>query len=158
MKWSKTDKLQTGTARSSTGPETGGDENRQSVSDRSGVNRTLTYDANGNLTNDGNGKTFTFDAANRMVSITQSSGVTGFVYDGAGHRVQETLNGTLIKQWVWCDGAHPCEERDASNNVTKRFYTQGEQIGSSNYFFARDHLGSIREMTNVFRAEITVVV
>jgi RHS repeat-associated protein len=114
----------------------------------SGVNRTLTYDANGNLTNDGAGKTYGYDAANRLISITQASGVTGFVYDGKGRRVQETLNGALIKQWVWCGGAQPCEERDASNNVTKRFYMQGEQIGSSNYFFTHDHLGSVREMTD----------
>jgi RHS repeat-associated protein len=121
----------------------------------SGVNRTLTYDANGNLTNDGAGKTYTYDAANRMVSITQASGVTGFAYDGFGHRVQETLNGTLIKQWVWCGGAQPCEERDGNNNVTKRFYAQGEQIALSSqpstlnsYYFTHDHLGSVREMTD----------
>jgi YD repeat-containing protein len=70
-----------------------------------GQDRTLTYDANGNLSNDGNGKVYAYDAANRVVSITQASGVTGFVYDGLGRRVQETLNGTLIKQWVWCGGA-----------------------------------------------------
>jgi RHS repeat-associated protein len=109
---------------------------------------TLLFDANGNLTNDGAGKTYTYDAANRLSTITQSSGVTGFVYDGAGRRVQETLNGTLIKQWVWCGGAQPCEERDASNNVTRRFYTQGEQIGGTNYYFTKDHLGSVREMTD----------
>jgi RHS repeat-associated protein len=113
-----------------------------------GVVSTLTYDANGNLTNDGNGKTYAYDAANRLISITQASGVTGFVYDGYGRRVQETLNGTLIKQWVWCGGVQPCEERDASNNVTKRFYQQGEQIGGTNYYFTHDHENSVREMTN----------
>jgi RHS repeat-associated protein len=113
-----------------------------------GAARTLAYDANGNLTNDGAGKTYTFDAANRIVSITQASGVTGFVYDGLGRRVKETLNGALIKQWVWCGDAQPCEERDASNNVTKRFYGMGEQIAGANYFFTLDHLGSIREMSD----------
>jgi len=38
-------------------------------------------DANGNLTNDGNGKVYAYDAANRLISITQASGVTGFAYD-----------------------------------------------------------------------------
>ncbi len=113
----------------------------------------LHIDANGNLTNDGAGKVYTYDAVNRMTSVTQTvSGVqtvTGFVYDGWSHRVQETLNGTLIKQWVWCPGiAQPCEERDGGNNVTKRFYAQGEQIGGTNYYFTRDHLGSVREMTD----------
>jgi len=106
------------------------------------------YDLNGNLTDDGAGKTYGYDAANRMVKITQASGVTGFVYDGKGRRVQETLNGALIKQWIWCGGVRPCEERNASNTVTKRFYVQGEQLGGVNYYFTRDHLGSVREMTN----------
>jgi RHS repeat-associated protein len=69
------------------------------------------------------------------------------MYDGAGHRVQETLNGNIIKQWVWC-GLQPCEERDGSGKVTKRFYAQGEQIGGVPYYFTRDHLGSVREMTD----------
>jgi RHS repeat-associated protein len=114
----------------------------------SGANRTLTYDANRNLTNDGAGKTYGYDAANRLISITQASSVTGFAYDGLGQRVQETLNGTLIKQWAWCGGAQPCEERDANNNVTKRFYAQGEQINGTPFFFTYDHLGSVREMTD----------
>ena len=88
-----------------------------------------------------------WDAENRLVGIVQASGTTGFVYDGAGHTVQETLNGTLIKQWVWC-GSQPCEERDGSGNVTKRFYAQGEQIAGTPYYFTRDHLGSVREMTD----------
>ena len=113
-----------------------------------GAARSLTYDPNGNLTNDGAGKTYAWDAANRLVKITQTGGVTDFVYDGLGRRVQEKLNGTVIKQWVWCDGAQPCEERDASNAVTKRFYAQGEQINGIVYFFATDHLGSVREMTD----------
>jgi RHS repeat-associated protein len=112
-----------------------------------GANRTLTY-VNGNLTNDGNGKVYTYDAANRLSTITQGSNVSGFVYDRLGRRVQETLNGALIKQWVWCGGAQPCEERDGSNNVTKRFYTQGEQITGTNYYYTKDTQGSIREMTD----------
>jgi YD repeat-containing protein len=106
-------------------------------------------DANGNLTNDGIGKVYGYDAENRLVSITETSGVTGFVYDGEGRRVQETHNGTLLKQWVWCLGdSQPCEERDGLNNVTKRFYRMGEQIGGTNYYLSFDHLNSVREMTN----------
>jgi RHS repeat-associated protein len=32
--------------------------------------------------------------------------------------------------------------------VTKRFFGQGEQISGGIYFFTRDHLGSVREMTD----------
>jgi RHS repeat-associated protein len=114
-----------------------------------GASRTLVYDANGNLTDDGSGRTYAWDGVDRLIKITQSSGVTDFVYDGLGRRTQEKVNGAVIKQWVWCDGAQPCEERDGSNAVTKRFYGQGEQIGGTPYFFTSDHLGSIREMTDL---------
>jgi RHS repeat-associated protein len=123
-------------------------KNYQVTVANNGVNRILKYDANGNLTNDGNGKVYAYNAANEMISVTQNGTTTGYAYDGMGHRVQETLNGTIVKQWVWCGGVQPSEERDASNNVTKRFYWQGEQIAGANYYFTTDHEGSIREMTN----------
>ncbi len=111
------------------------------------ANRALTFDLNGNLLDNGDGQIYRWDAENRLVSIAQSSGTTGFVYDGLGRRVQETFNGTVIKQLLWC-GSQPCEERDAVGGVTKRFYVQGEQIGGSPYYFTADHLGSVREMTD----------
>jgi len=52
-----------------------------------------------------------------------------------------------------CTGpSSTAEERDASNNVTKRFFGAGEQIGGINYYFTHDHLGSVREMTDSTRA------
>jgi hypothetical protein len=61
--------------------------------------------------------------------------VTTFVFNGLGQRVQEKLNGTVIKLSVWAGGAQPAEERDGANNVTKRFYAQGEQVGGTSSFF-----------------------
>ena len=116
------------------------------VSVTGGSARTLTYDLDGAMVNDGAGKTYAFDAVNRLARINQGGNVTDFAYNGLGQRVQEKFNGTLIKQWVWCGGAQACEERDASNNVTKRFFAQGEQIGATNYYYDTDHLGSVREM------------
>ena len=114
-----------------------------------GASRTVTYDSNGNLLNNGAGQTYAWDAENRLVTVTQTSGTTGFVYNGLGQRVQETLNGTLIKQWIWGSGPQPIEERNASGTVTKRFYgSLGEQIGGTNYYFTTDHLGSVREMVD----------
>ena len=72
-----------------------------------------------------------------------------FTYNGLSQRVKivEKDNGsvTSAKNLVWV-GSEIGEERDASNNVTKRYYAQGVQIGSTNYYYTRDHLGSIREM------------
>jgi RHS repeat-associated protein len=113
-----------------------------------GTARTLSFDLAGNETNNGAGQTYTYDALNRLKTITQGANVTEFVYNGLGQRVQEKFNGTLTKQWVWDGGAQPAEERDPSGNVTKRFFGGGEQIGGINYYFATDHLGSIREMTD----------
>ena len=120
-----------------------------SVTATSGASRTVTYDSNGNVLNNGAGQTYAWDAENRLITITQTSGTTGFAYNGLGQRVQETLNGTVIKQWVWGQNPQPLEERNASDSVTKRFYgSLGEQIGSSSYYFTTDHLGSIREMVD----------
>jgi RHS repeat-associated protein len=58
----------------------------------------------------------------------------------------------VIKRFVWCGGTQPCEERDASNAVVKRYYAQGEQVGGTAYFYTRDHLGSVRELMNTANA------
>src|SRR5947207_9027653 len=54
---------------------------------------------------------------------------------------------TSTKQFVW-NGNSIVEERDANNNVTRRFYPQVEQISGVKYFYARDHLGSVRELVD----------
>jgi RHS repeat-associated protein len=114
----------------------------------SGTSVAPQYDLAGNMINNGNGQTYQWDAENRLIQITQGSSVTQFTYDGLGRRVSETDNGTLAKQWVWVSSVM-AEERDATGtNVTKRFFPQGEQIGGTAYFYTRDHLGSVREMTD----------
>jgi RHS repeat-associated protein len=69
-------------------------------------------------------------------------------------RVNLRPSGSVIsaKTFVWC-GNQICEERDSTGStVTKRFFADGEQrIGGSdagNYYYSRDHLGSIREVTD----------
>jgi RHS repeat-associated protein len=63
---------------------------------------------------------------------------------------------TSTKQFVWI-GNRIGEERDATGtNVLRRFYPQGEQISGTSYYYTRDHLGSIRELTdsaNAIRAQ-----
>ena len=52
---------------------------------------TLTYDANGNLTNDGT-NTYSWDARNRLIGVT--GGVNGtFVYEAKGRRIRKTFSG-----------------------------------------------------------------
>lgn len=68
-------------------------------------------------------------------------------------QVRVTLRGaTSTKTFVWSGNAI-AEERDGTGStVTKRFFAEGEQrIGGKDeglYYYSRDHLGSIREVTN----------
>jgi RHS repeat-associated protein len=111
----------------------------------------LTYDANGNVLTDENGNGYTWDALNRLTKITYSGGATSnFAYDGLSRRVsiiEKNSGGTVTstKNYLWI-GQEIAEERDASNTVTKRFFPQGEQQSGTNYYYTRDHLGSVREM------------
>jgi RHS repeat-associated protein len=113
----------------------------------SGTSRSPNYDLNGNLTDNGLGQTFTWDGENRLISITSSQGTNSFVYDGIGHRSEEFNNGSLLRQWIW-SGRKISEERDASGNVTKRFYNEGEQIAGVSFYANYDHLGSVRELVD----------
>src|SRR5436190_12926287 len=77
-------------------------------------------------------------------------------YNEKDQKVRVTLRpsvaGVTAKTFVWC-GTRICEERDATGaTVKKRFFAEGEQrVGGSdagNYYYSRDHLGSIREVTD----------
>jgi len=54
-------------------------------------NQTLSYDANGNLTNDG-ANTYTWDARNQLVAISGSV-TASFQYDANGRRISKTVGG-----------------------------------------------------------------
>ncbi len=114
-----------------------------------GENDTLTFDDNGNMVSETNPAVkYEWNAADKLVKITQGNNITEFVYDGFGRRVIEKLNGTITRRWLWC-GSDLCEERNAAGgSVTKRFYKQGEQISGTSYYFTKDHLGSVVEMTD----------
>ncbi len=121
------------------------------ITQSGGVNRTLTYDLNGSLVNDGSTRTFQWDGANRLVAVnyTGTTKRSEFTYDGLS-RVAKIVEkkGTKInstRKLVWC-GMEKCEFRDANDAVTLRVYPQGQYSGTTAYFYSRDHLGSIREM------------
>jgi RHS repeat-associated protein len=117
-----------------------------------GVNTNSIYDLNGNLTSDGS-KTYEWDAEDRLVAINyvEQPYRTEMIYDGLSRRVAiiEKDNGTVTstKRFVW-SGTDISEERDGNNMVTRRFLGVGEQITGASYYYNRDHLGSIRELTD----------
>lgn len=122
------------------------------VSQTGATNRTLSYDTNGSLTNDGSSRTFEWDGANRLVAVNYTAANTRseFSYDGLSRMVkivEKSKNGRTnsTRKFVWC-GMEKCEFRDANDAVTLFAYPQAQVVGSTPYFYTRDHLGSVREM------------
>jgi RHS repeat-associated protein len=72
---------------------------------------------------------FSCDGLNRVAKIVEKTGTT--------------INST--RKFVW-HGQEKLEFRDATDTVTQRNFAQGQYIGTTAYFYTRDHLGSIREM------------
>jgi RHS repeat-associated protein len=64
-------------------------------------------------------------------------------------KIVETASSSITstKQFVRC-GSQICEERNASSVITKQFFGFGQTLSGSDYFYTRDHLGSVRDMTN----------
>jgi RHS repeat-associated protein len=68
-------------------------------------------------------------------------------------QVRVALRGAFSNKTFLWSGNTIMEERDATGgNVTKRFFVEGEQRIDDgvplNYYYSRDHLGSIREVTD----------
>jgi RHS repeat-associated protein len=119
----------------------------------------FSYDANGNLLSDGT-RSYTWDAVNRLASVSMGVDTWTFGYDGLDRRVTESKNGTLMNKWLWC-GTGICEERAPNDAVTKRYFTHGEErIGdwdAGEYFYTSDHLGSIRDVTATVGGSVVTV-
>jgi RHS repeat-associated protein len=98
---------------------------------------------------------YQWDAEHRLISVTSGNEKTEFTYDGLGRRVgiRFLVSGTEVsdRRYTWCDN-EICEERTPAGIVSKRFFVQGMKIESGAvagaYFYSRDHLGSIRQLTD----------
>ena len=120
-------------------------------------NYTATYNGLNEIgtTTSGATRTNEWDALNRLVAVNMGNQRTEFSYDGASRMVaiRKLVNASEVsfRRLVWC-GNQICEERDAAGTVTKRFLPQGMKVESGpsagDYFYTRDHLGSIRELTD----------
>jgi RHS repeat-associated protein len=93
-----------------------------------------------------------FDAARRVTAVVKGSRRSEFFYDAWSRRVRtvERDATTVVsdKRYVW-DGSEIVEERDAqTGGVTKRYFANGVEDAGTKLFFTRDHLGSVREVTD----------
>ena len=126
------------------------------------------FDNNGNCTQDntigGTTTTYGWDAEDRLVSINNiaNNSSTQFGYDGFGRRVsivEKDNFGTVLKtsSFVW-DGTAllQCRETFGTTIRVKTYYPEGMYVQDTtagttttgSFFYERDHLGSIREMTD----------
>src|SRR4029453_8257203 len=132
--------------------------NNYQISVNTTSGRTLTTDANGNLTSDGT-NTYQWDAENRPIQINYpgTGNNTQITYDGLGRwvKIEEHTAGSLTstKQLIWC-GNQLCEERDGTGAVTRQFFDWGAKVGGHTYFYLKDHLGNIIGVTDANGNEV----
>ncbi len=116
--------------------------------------QTFTYDDNGNTVSGDGTKTYQWDGANRLKTITYtaSGNTTSFTYDGLGRRtaVAESVGGvTSTTRHLWC-GDRICQSRTDADNVTRRHYPEGEHnvTTGQKLLYRQDQLGSVRDVTD----------
>ena len=121
--------------------------------------RRFSYNALNELTtvdsDAGVAATYQWDAEQRLVSATAGNQSTLFTYDGLGRlgAIRLLVDGLEVsnRQFIWCDN-DICEERAPDGTVSKRFFSQGVKletgVNAGDYFYTRDHLGSVRELTD----------
>jgi RHS repeat-associated protein len=132
------------------------------IEQENGTTRDFTYNALNQITTISNNPVpatgYRWDAARRLVSLTNGAHQSEFSYDGFGRRTRivEKQSGVVTsdKRFLWC-GSSLCEERDSTGAITlKRFFGRGiraeagSDLPAGNYFYTRDHLGSVRELTD----------
>ena len=109
-----------------------------------------TYDANGNLANDGT-NTYSWDARNHLTAIVGPN-TASFVYGPDGRRTQKAINGTST-QFLY-DGLNPVQEIQngalSANLITglgiDEYFQRTDSAGARNY--VTDILGSTLALTD----------
>jgi len=113
--------------------------------------KTLSYDANGNLTYDGT-NTYVWNARNQLAQIQQgATTVASFSYDAAGRRIAKTTSG--VTTGYLYDGANAVQETQGTVvnpiltglHVDERF---ARNEGSTRSYFLTDALGSTVALAN----------
>lgn len=105
---------------------------------------TLTYDLNGNLTNDGT-NTYNWDARNQLTSMSGPGISASFLYDGIGRRIRKTVNGSATDYLY--DGVNTVQEISGGTPVANLLtggldatFTRTDANGTRT--FLNDGLGS----------------
>jgi len=109
------------------------------------VAKTYTYDAAGNITNDGT-TAYTYDDRGRMVT----AGTATYTYDGLGQRVKKD-NGTVTLFAYDEEGNLIGEYDSAGNPIREHVWFDGAPVavivGTDVHYVHTDHLGTPRAIT-----------
>jgi RHS repeat-associated protein len=116
------------------------------------------YDLAGNMTGDGTGYTYTFDAENRLTKANgMSGGPWNYTYDADGLRVEKTNGSTGTLYWRSIFGDTLAESDLAASKTNGNYheyvYFTGRKIarvdGSGGvFFYYADHVGTTRTITD----------
>jgi RHS repeat-associated protein len=129
------------------------------LADFSAVNNRIAragyaYDASGNLIAEP-GKSYTYDAENRIVTATVvGGGASQYVYDGNGRRVKKVGGGAATRFEYGAGGELIAERNDTNGTVTKGYLYRGGELlatttnGTAYEYATADHLGTPRAWTN----------
>ena len=113
----------------------------------SGGTTNLSYDADGNTLTDP-GHTYTYDPLDRLSTVTWPDGSTlSITYDPFGLRNEEILtnsSGTVIadNKLLWLGGK-------IISDGTNNYWSFGQTTGNTQYYCGTDHLGSLRDVTDL---------
>ncbi|WAC59783.1 RHS repeat-associated core domain-containing protein [Brevundimonas sp. SL130] len=123
---------------------------------------SFTYDANGNLTADGQGGTYVYDVENRLIAGPNGASL---VWDPLGRLFQSSSNSQAATRYLY-DGDKLTAEYDGSGNLLRRYvhadgsdtplvWYEGSGVTAPQYLYA-DHQGSITARTNASGAVTNV--
>ncbi len=115
----------------------------------------VSYDAAGNVTNDGD-SSYTYDAENRIITVSGSKGTGTYVYNAAGLRIRKTTPSGSV-DYLYDLAGHVVTEVNASGAWTRvEVYAGSRHIATykdgpagQTYFSHADWLGTERTRTGM---------
>lgn len=108
------------------------------------------YDAAGNMTNDGLGHAFTFDAESRIAQV--NSGAVNYTYDGDGNRVRKDVSGQASTEYYYFGGNIIAEVNTSTSGWTNYVFLGGERVARKDstgvFYYFSDHLKTASVITD----------